>query len=482
MENNSYKYLLEKYRKDWVFFVEHALGHKTWSKQREIIRAIQDNNKVAVKACHGSSKTFTAAEAAVTFLNIYPKSKVITTAPTYKQVHDLLWTEVRSIYLKSRIQLIGNCNQDRINTDNPDHFALGFSTDKQEKAEGYHAQDIMFIFDEAKGIPGWMWDAAKGALTSGNWKWLVMSTTDGVSIGENFYRVFDDNDKYAEGWKRISISAYESPYLTGEKLQGIELIDGRFDTYKKCEYDINKIGIAIASQTYIDEALKDWGQDSPLFLTKVKGEIINNMSDGIISLVDVLKMESNNNINQDFVGAIEIGADIARYGDDRTVIFKRKGMRIVAHRIESKIDTVRTSGIIEEMADYDKHIRIKIDDTGVGGGVTDILKNKGYNVYPINFGGNAIEDDKYANIISEMWYTVPIKQIACPKMDLLIIELVNRKGKMDKRGRRVVESKDEYKKRGFRSPDVADAFLLTFYKPKNKINVVQVISGLRSRL
>ena len=132
----AYRTLLSEYRDNPVFFVEYALGHLTWSKQREILRSVRDNEKTAVRACHGSSKTFTAAEIAVWFLNNYEDSKVITTAPTFSQVAYLLWAEINTIYRNSRIRLEGESMVTMIKTEKANHYAIGFSTDKPARAEG----------------------------------------------------------------------------------------------------------------------------------------------------------------------------------------------------------------------------------------------------------------------------------------------------------------------------------------------------------
>lgn len=166
-------------------------------------------------------------------------------------------------------------------------------------------------------------------------------------------------------------------------------------------------------------------------------------------------------------GAIEIGVDVARMGNDRTELVKRKGLKEIARETYQKLDTVSVAKAVMNMANQDKTILIKVDDTGVGGGVTDYLKEQGYNVMPVNFGQSAVEKDKYTNYISEAWFHL---QQILPEMQLindndLLMELSNRKWKMDSKGRRAVESKDEYKKRGYRSPDKADATILCFYTP-----------------
>ena len=478
-ENESSKtsVLTEIYEayKDPVFFVEHALGHLTWGKQRIILQSVKDHEKTAVRACHGVSKTFSAAEIAVWFLNSFSNSKVITTAPTYMQVKDLLWSEIGHIYRTSRVKLDGECLTIQIKTDHSEHFAVGFSTDKPQRAEGWHAPAILFIFDEAKGIPAWLWDSVKGLITGGFYRWLAISTTDGVVPGEPYEKCF----RRDSGWNTIHISAYDSPYSTGEKFTGITIPDlSRLDKFERHEVDPNDVVIQIASPKWIAECKKDWGEDSVLFNTKVRGEIDEGGSDTIIKLSQVMRMFDNSKkADFDDVGETEIGVDVARGGSDDTAFFMRQGLKVVktmvipSKALPVKAKTVYICDELEKFADHDKDISIKVDDTGVGGAVTDIMQDRGYGIFPINFQQEALRKKRYANAISEMWYETAkvVENISCLEDPRLQTELVNRKGGQDKRGRLVVESKDDYKKRcgaenrDVRSPDKADAFLLCFY-------------------
>jgi hypothetical protein len=469
--------LMSSYRADPVFFVEHALGHLTWSKQRDLLRSIRDNEKTAARASHGVSKTYTAAEAAVWFLNCIPNSKVITTAPTFPQIKMLLWSEINTIYAHSRIRLEGECLKTEIKVeDDPDHYAFGFSTDKPARAEGWHAPAILFIFDEAKGIPQWLWDSVRGLMTGGLCRWLAISTTDGVQVGEQYYKIFE---KEKSDWNRIHISAFDSPYVTGEKFRGIEMRDlTRPDVFRLKYVDPKDVNIQIASPAYIADCEKEWGKDSILFQTKVLGQIVDEGADSIIKLSQVQRMFTNGErADFDDKGTERIGVDVARGGTDDAVMYRTKGLKVAARkRIEPKAFPEREKLVyvadeVERFAGFDKTIRIKVDDTGVGGGVTDILQSRGYDVVPVNFGAEASDPDHYPNAVTEMWYEVGkfIQDIACPRDDRLEAELVNRKTKaLDKRGRRQIESKDDYKARfQGKSPDDADAFLLAFYEPKN---------------
>jgi len=471
-----FKALFEEYKDNPVFFAEHALGHMTWSKQREILQSVRNNKRTAVRACHGSSKTYTAAEAAVWFLNCFRKSKVITTAPTYSQMAHLLWAEINQIYRNSRIRLEGECLTNRIKTSEPNHFAIGFSTDQPAKAEGWHAPEILFIFDEAKGVPQWLWDSVRGLMTGGFIRWLVISTTDGVEVGEQYYKIFESDNN---GWNKIHIKAEDSPYITGEKFRYIDIPNEEHpERFRRAEASPKDVNIQIADQNYMRECEKEWGTDSALYLTKVNGQIVDVGADTIIKLSQTEKMFANwNDSKFNDEGQKEIGVDVARGGSDDTLFFQRKGMKYLNHKKISAKQMPPTEKLefladeLEIFAAHDKENRIKIDDTGVGGGLTDIMQRRGYKIIPINFAAEANEPDKYPNTISEMWFEVGkiIHEIACPEITRLQKELVNRKYKsLDKKGRRVIESKDDYKSRGFPSPDYADAFLLCFYNRKVK--------------
>lgn len=193
-----------------------------------------------------------------------------------------------------------------------------------------------------------------------------------------------------------------------------------------------------------------------------------NVSDKNIIGVGAVINAMGRNIEAE--GAFEIGVDVARMGGDRTVFVKRKGMKEIARKSFTKKRTTEVCDLLENFADMNKEILMKIDDTGVGGGVTDEMIKRGYNVVPINFGARATDADKYPNLISEAWFYIQanIDEMSIANNKDLLTELTNRQWKMDKQGRRGVESKDDYKKRGFRSPDEADATILCFYTPEIK--------------
>lgn len=167
-------------------------------------------------------------------------------------------------------------------------------------------------------------------------------------------------------------------------------------------------------------------------------------------------------------GAIIIAVDVARMGGDRTVLWKRKGLKTLENKVFTKLRTTQVCDQIELFAEFDFKVEIRVDDTGVGGGVTDEMLKRGYNVIPVNFGGVASDEDKYPNWISEAWFHMSevIGEAQLPYDSDLLMELSTRQWLQDNKGKRRVESKVDYKKRGFRSPDLADACIICYATPK----------------
>ena len=237
-------------------------------------------------------------------------------------------------------------------------------------------------------------------------------------------------------------------------------------TYEqKVNFDVmQKYGFL--SQRTLDEIEFDRLNNPELFAWKWLGEPLAQNEFSVIPRGDILTAMQ---ATIDDVGQPEYGVDVARMGDDRTVFWKRKGLKTLKVESYTKKRTTEICDLLEAFTDYDQTALIKIDDTGVGGGVTDDMLKRKYNVAPINFGAVAMDQDKYPNLISEAWFYFQsiIKHTQLPESQDLLMELSSRQWKMDVRGRRCIESKQEYKKRGYRSPDLADACILAYYTPNN---------------
>jgi phage terminase large subunit len=192
------------------------------------------------------------------------------------------------------------------------------------------------------------------------------------------------------------------------------------------------------------------------------GEPMSQSDRAVINRLDVLRAMERNTEPE---GQIEVGVDVARFGTDTTQFYKRKGLKVIDERNYKGMDTFDVSNEAFVFSE-DAH-EIKVDDTGVGGGVSDNLTHKGRNVQMINFGGSPKDKDKYPNTISEMWFEfrelLQTEEVDLPDDRELLQQLTSRLYKFDVKGRRVIESKEDYKKRYGKSPDKADALLLCYY-------------------
>ena len=170
----------------------------------------------------------------------------------------------------------------------------------------------------------------------------------------------------------------------------------------------------------------------------------------------------------DETGDYQIAVDVARYGSDSSIISMRKGLKLKELKEYKNMSLVELCGHIEVMAGNNHNMTIKVDETGVGGGVVDILQSRGYkNVIGINFGSKPQDTDKFADLPSEMWCTFPISDVSLLNDSGLFHELTDRRFSYDHKARRAVESKDSYKSRNNgKSPDKADSVLMLFYEPK----------------
>ena len=196
-----------------------------------------------------------------------------------------------------------------------------------------------------------------------------------------------------------------------------------------------------------------------------EGEYLAQADNAVISRLAVHEAMEREVDNE---GDYQIAVDVARYGSDSSIISMRKGLKMIDLKEYKNISLVELCGHIEVMAGNNHDMTIKVDETGVGGGVVDILQGRGYrNVIGINFGSKPQDTDKFADLPSEMWCTFPISDVSLLNDSGLFHELTDRRFSYDHKARRQVESKDSYKARnGGKSPDKADSVLMLFYEPK----------------
>lgn len=428
---------------DPIFFSRRALGSSLWKRQQEIIRSVKENKYTAVRSCYGAGKTRAAAELVLWFLTTHQGSKVIATSPTWLQVEKILWTEIAKCYHAAKIPLGGRLLTTELKIDD-DWFALGLSpkidVDREaERFQGFHAPYVLVIIDEAAGVSHKLWQAAKGLILNDNCRLLAIGNP-GSPVGD-FFNCFKD-----PLWHKIHISAFETPNVVAKK----EVIPG------------------LVTKEWIEDRKKDWGESNPLYISKVLGEFPEEAEDVLILLSWV---EAAKNAVLEADGPKGLGVDVARFGTDWTVLTAIQGPKVLEIKAFQGKDTMQTVGWTINMVrkwDIPAHSTC-IDDVGVGGGVIDRLHEEGHIVQAINAGAKA-EDPQFFNLSAEMHWAMRKRfetgNIDIPDNEQLISQLPARKYSMTSKGQIKIESKDEMKKRGLKSPDFADSLVLAIHGQK----------------
>lgn len=449
----QYKSLLEKGQQYPRWWVREVLGAKLWHKQEEILRSIRDHERTSVPAAFGVGKTFIAAHAAHWFLyNHYP-SKVISTAPTNRQVKDLLWREIRTAHKKALRPLGGTMLTQELTLDE-EWFATGFATKDYDpdRFTGYHAPSILVIFDQSAGIPRAIWEAAEGLMTSAHVRWLAIgNTTDASSEFANI--CMPDRVSDFGHWNNIHIPADMSPNVKAGK----NLYPG------------------LVAYDWVQKRSAIWPPGSPLFRIFVKAEFVDSSEMVLIPSHQVSEMLKNEDVEPDY-DDIRIGVDVAWTGTDMTVWHVMAGPRLLTVKIDAgnndpsgvARETLYLCGLIESKTGV-KVSDVRVDVIGIGAGVYSRCIEYELPTTAINSAERADDAEHLANVRAEMGWALrqsaeagdisfkPLWPTEPTYVDMLRQELLAIRYKIDPSGRIILEKKDELKKRLRRSPNFYDA-------------------------
>lgn len=453
---------IPEYRKNPVLFAREVLQFEPDKWQKEALMDLAENPKVAIKSGQGVGKTGMEAVALLWFLCCFPYPRIVATAPTKQQLHDVLWSEVSKWqskspllseilkWTKTYIYMVG-CEKR--------WFAVARTATKPENMQGFHEDNMLFIVDEASGVADPIMEAILGTLSGENNKLLMCGNPTRTS--GTFFDAFNSDRAL---YKCHTVSSADSTRTNKENIESL---------------------------------IRKYGRESNVVLVRVFGEFPKQEDDVFISLSDVEQCSSKiyELPEDDAFPFIMFGVDVARFGDDETIIYRnvRGKLDIAKHRRGQ--DLMQTAGdivalykkTIKEFPDYRGKIYVNIDDTGLGGGVTDRLKevkreqllNRLF-VIPINAAEKIETDTKdgkeaaehYNNLTTHMWAVLrelfQNRQVEVSDDSESIAQLTSRKYFMASNGKLELESKKEMKKRGLPSPDRADAMALSTYLGKIK--------------
>lgn len=470
--------------------------------QERILKTIAENERTAIAACHNVGKSWTLARVVLWFCSVYPGSKVITTAPTYNQVKNILWSEIRTAHAKARSPLGGTMNLTEWKIDD-DHFAIGFTPKNevtgelgqgtQSSFQGFHAPYLLVVFDEATGIPPGVWTMAEGLLTSANVKFVAIANP--TSRNSEFFKCFSSRD-----WAKVYLSCLDSPNFIAN---GILTLDDLKNEVEKVQ-SMNDLEAAKYLQSYkvvkpymlslswCVRSIMKWGFDHPLTLSKILGKFPEESENALMSLGIIEDAQRRFYFPSESDRKV-LGVDVARFGSDSTVMTALHGFKFLYRKPYRKKDIAELTGItIAEIKEHNFDV-VVIDETGLGAGLVDNLKaaqregtiSKRIEIRGVQFGAACEKDEDrehYVNIKARMFKLLSddLKQNLCLSDDAVYLEeLPTILYGYDTKGRTYIESKDEYKKRtGRGSPDSADSLALANYGRYDEIKVASFTSAL----
>jgi hypothetical protein len=412
-----------------VLWCQEVLGSFLWSKQREIVKSVFENRKTAVRSCHSSGKTFVAADIVLAFMCLCYPAKVITTAPTFHQVYNLLWSEIRTKYSEHLVDEMGGiqCLRARLEFA-PDWFAVGISPRESVSFQGFHQDNILVVFDEAPGVDPDIVEAAESLMSSGNAHCLWIGNP--IEATGFFYEAFRDSS-----FHQIKISYEDTPNFTGEDVP-------------------DYVSRSLISREWVNERREKWGEASPMFMSRCRAEFPTGAG-GVIPLSLCEKAVARELAGEgDMVLGVDVGA-----GGDLTAYTRRPGLEILDVATQSTLEPSDVIGRIVQMHERDNYRAINIDKIGIGWGVVGPLQDQGLPAFGISAAEAAYDSEHYAKRRDELWFGMR-DFLATGKLpsDLeLIADLTAPKYKLDERGRYKVEKKSETKKRLKRSPDRGDS-------------------------
>lgn len=451
-----------------VDFIELAFGDRLTNYQQRIANAVRDFKYTAVRSCHASGKTRDAADIALWFLYSFPNSKVITTAPTFRQVEDVLWREIRSAKSRARIQLGGHYTNTSIDL-SEQWFALGLSTDDPDRFSGFHAINLLLIVDEASGVAEDIFNASEGIVSSQHARVLYIGNPTNTS--GTFYRAFK-----MPGYAKIHISAFDTPNFTEF---GITLEDIRNNTWsQKITHELPAPYLITPEWVY-DKYLR-WGEGNPMWDSRVMGNFPEQGEDSLIPLARIEEAARRELVVKPD-DPEQIGVDVSRFGSDHTEFCYRKGPKVLDWRSYSHMDTMETANRVRDFAQLYPNAVIAVDEVGVGAGVVDRLQQllPGRTVYGVNVGQAAFDTEQFANLRAELFWglrerfiqgDIDLSVLSPDDLEELSAQLSQIKFKYSARNQVQIEKKEEMKKRGLSSPDRADSLALAFGRLKHSIS------------
>jgi len=512
-----------QYPIEYVDLLCKTLKVELTTKQREVIEAIFKHKKVLIPTHHAFGKSFICAIVAITIMNLYCDAmQGVTLAPTFRQVQDILWAEMRSIFDKvngavGKKFLVGKFNLTRWDY-SAESFAVGISPRRAAKGantpefiQGQHKGVMFLIGDEAGGLEKQIFEQGEGITNTAG---LIFVIYIGNPLNRNSEFGEMCNTEKGEGYITIHIKAYESPNLVANGLTSIEAfrtLAAKLRTLSREErmtwYENKHFKVPcpfLLSPGWAIKSFMKWGE-SPLFFSKVIGDWVESTDDTLVPLSRMNEVMLGSYIDEtgkkiwdseekgfckwNGDKALYSGLDCSGDGADKRVLHTIEGNREFHYKsfaktwersdVDGRGTRLKEDGPYIAKYIYDNLITpnperkqiILIDCTGgFGDSVYDALMKYPLDshyikIVKINFASKAQDATLYHDIIAEMAFNLASSITSADGLllepnDDLKNQITNRRKRSDEKHRNAIESKREYKGRAGQSPDDFDALML----------------------
>jgi hypothetical protein len=393
--------------------------------------------RLAIKSGHGVGKTTLLAWIIIhQLLTRYPQ-KTVVTAPTSGQLFDALAAEVKHWIrlLPGGIQELFDVKSDRIELlEAPEASFLAYRTSRQEQPEslqGVHSDHVLLVADEASGIPEAVYHAAGGSLSTRGARFILAGNP--TRPEGYFYDLFRTQD---EDWRLTTVSCFDS-----------SRVDPKF--------------IRMIANAY--------GEESNVYRVRVLGEFPAEADDKLIPFY-LIETASKRDIAINPDWDMVWGLDVARSGKDRTALVKRKGKVVTEIFTKHSQDLMEITGWVRNMWETclpsERPIEVCVDAIGLGAGVADRLLELDIPAVAVNVAENSALNPQAMRLRDDLWLQVRDwfmrQDVKIPDEQQLIKDLQAPSFAITSTGKYKVSSKDDMRRRGFKSPDTADALALTF--------------------
>lgn len=448
---------------DPVTFARGVLGHDVWDTPAAILNAMREPRaRVAVKACHASSKTFTAAEVVIWALTEFERVKVVTTAPTWHQVETLLWGEIHKALANAPVkltELLANLNTTDITIAIGQRFAEGISTNESVRFQGYHADEdgvVFIILDEAPGVAADIWEAIDGIRAGGDVR--VLAIGNPTIPGGPFYEAFH---KDRASWQTFTIDAFDTPNLRGVTLEQLLRMPEHELLQNPKPY--------LVTRGWVKERYHKWGPEHPMWQARVLGAFPTQSEHALYSLAWIEAAAARVSVTGG--GRRQAGVDVAGAGHDETTCYVREGPSVVGFGAWGNPDP---RGDVAAFLAPHKNLldAVVVDATGVGYNFAKHLRDLGYNVVEWNAGGEAKKKETdsrgpgFRNAKAEAYWSFR-DRLQRGEVNGITDEETQAQLStvwyfLNSRGQVEIEKKEEAAKRGVESPDRAEGLILAY--------------------